>query len=149
MGFYGNIVNYFSAAFKKFKFRDNTTAEKREAEESLYNEVEAALSQDELIFESSNENFIEYHYKEEPSEENDRMIKTMDMQLNVEALREDSTVDIVPQGTEEYPEAYKIYQDNGENGEHLDRGEIKYYAKYNPNTGNLFIPFIHIKEETE
>lgn len=155
MSFYGNIVNYFSAAFKKFKYakifysKGKKTDDSPGLEEEIKENypVEAALSQDELIFDSKSENFIEYHYNEYA--EADRIVKTMDMQLNVEALREDSTVDIVPQGEDGYPNSYKIYQDNGNEGEHLERGEIKYYAKYNSNNGNLYIPFIYFKEETE
>ena len=148
MSFYGNIVNYFSAAFKKFNFKKVFYSEgELELEETIEENypVEATLSQDELIFDSTSENYIEYHYNER--KENDRVIKTMDMQLNVEALREDSTVDVVPQGEDNYPNFYEIYQDNGNGGNHLKRGEIKYHAKYNSSTGNLYIPFIYVKEE--
>jgi hypothetical protein len=72
------------------------------------------------------------------------------MQLNVEALREDSTVKIVPRGEENYRSFYEIHQlEKDENNNTLKRGEIKYYAKYNSSTGNLYIPFIYIKEETK
>ena len=92
MWFYGNIVNYFSAAFKKFKFKSayvkNNDTKEYESKEDLI--VEALLSQDELIYESGSDNKIEFYYDE--TAEGDRTIKTMDMRLNVEQLRDDLTV---------------------------------------------------------
>lgn len=144
MSFYGNIVNYFSAAFKRFKFRNNT--ENKNSEE--YNNVEALLSQDELYFDSTSENYIEYHYKENQ----ETGTKTVDMQLNVNALDEKKVERIIinslPENNE-YPSSYEISSQTTENSEIKKCGEIKYYAKYDENTGNLYIPFIHVKEETE
>lgn len=142
MSFYGNIVNYFSAAFKRFKFRNNT--ENKDSDN--YNNVEALLSQDELYFDSTSENYIEYHYSENP--------KTINMKLNVNALDKKKVEEIIINSLPEnndYPSSYEISSKTttDENGEIKKCGEIKYYAKYDENTGNLYLPFIHFKEATE
>lgn len=144
MSFYGNIVNYFSAAFKKFKFLNRVVNNEGKLDKES-SEVEALLSQDVLTFDSTTDNYIRFIATED---ENNN--KTIDMQLNIDALRKDSTVGVMPQGEENYPSYYEIYQlEKDENGNSLKRGEIKYYAKYNSNNGNLYIPFIYFKEETE
>ena len=133
MSFYGNIVNYFSAAFKKFNFlkKDKTSQP-----------VEALLSQDVLTFESTSDNYVDFIVKTD-----DKQNKTVDMQLNLEKIREDLTVQVTPQECEKnmYSKYDVIQNAPGEKY----KSEIKYYAKYNPTNGNLYIPFIHIISKEE
>lgn len=134
MSFYGNIINYFSAAFKKFKFKNGETD---------LGECNPTLSADVLTFDSTGDNYIEYEVK--TSGEGSANNKEVNLKLNLDAIRNDLTVTVESNPTNDLPESYIIQQ-----GEKNVSKEIKYYAKYDENTGNLHLPFIHFfKEETE
>lgn len=71
MGFYGNIINYFTAAFRRFKFK--------KAEKVV--EMIPTSTNDQLTFDFSNgdqEAYIDFDYNND---------ETIDLKLNLEGLK--------------------------------------------------------------